>query len=390
MSESGGSPGQGMPADDQVEDVGHFRIYLGAAAGVGKTCAMLSEGRRRASRGADIVVGYVETHGRLHTAEFLEGLDFVPRRQIAYRGTVQEEMDTQAVIARHPKVALIDELAHTNVPGAGYEKRWQDVLDILDAGIDVITTVNIQHIESLADTVERVTGAKVKERVPDWVVRRANQVELVDSSPEALRRRMVHGNIYPAAKVPAALSNFFRTENLTALREMALRFLADETDEKLLGRVGPAGVVWETAERIMVAVTAAPGTDALVRRSARIAARSKAELHVVHVRSGDQTRSKAEEGALASVQNVAEAVGAIWHQEAGDEPAAVLMDFASRHQITQIVIGSSNRSRWQQLRGGGSVVRQIIRAANESDTDVHVIARRHVDRTDDHAGDQGG
>jgi len=222
-------------ARDVVEAAGHFRIYLGAAAGVGKTYAMLNEGLRRRGRGADVVVGFVECHGRRLTEALIDGLEVIPRKTVEYRGTRLDEMDLDAVLQRRPKIALIDELAHTNVPGSGrHEKRWQDVLEILDAGIDVITTVNIQHLESIADEVEQMTGAKVRERVPDWVVRKANQIELVDSSPEQLRRRMIHGNIYPKERVTQALTNFFRTDNLIALRELALRFLADETDEELL------------------------------------------------------------------------------------------------------------------------------------------------------------
>jgi len=179
-------------AADAVEAAGHFRIYLGAAAGVGKTYAMLSEGRRRRERGADVVVGFVECHGRRLTEDMIEGLEVIPRKAVEYRGTRLDEMDLDAVLRRKPKIALIDELAHTNVPGSGrHDKRWQDVLEILDAGIDVITTVNIQHLESIADEVEHMTGAKVRERVPDWVVRKADQIELVDSSPEQLRRRMI-------------------------------------------------------------------------------------------------------------------------------------------------------------------------------------------------------
>ena len=188
-------------------------------------------------------------------------------------------MDLDAVLARHPKVALVDELAHTNVPGAGrHAKRWEDVLELLDAGIDVITTLNIQHIESLADAVEQMTGVRVRERVPDWVVRKANQIELVDSSPEQLRRRMLHGNIYPSDKVPYALTHFFQTDNLIALRELALRFLADETEEELLEHLRRHSEkrLWETRERILVAVTGAPGTDVLLRRAARMASRPKA------------------------------------------------------------------------------------------------------------------
>ncbi|HEX4863754.1 MAG TPA: histidine kinase, partial [Acidimicrobiales bacterium] len=273
-----------------VEAAGHFRIYLGAAAGVGKTYAMLNEGRRRHDRGTDVVIGFVECHGRKLTEQLIDDLEGIPRKKIDYRATTFYEMDLDAVLARHPKVALIDELAHTNVPGSGRnEKRWQDVLEVLDAGIDVITTVNIQHLESIADAVEQMTGTPVRERVPDWVVHKADQIELVDSSPESLRRRMLHGNVYPKEKVPQALTHFFRTDNLIALRELALRFLADETEEELLEHLQrhQTAVVWETTERILVAVTAAPGTDTLLRRAARIASRVKGDLDVVHIISGD-------------------------------------------------------------------------------------------------------
>jgi two-component system, OmpR family, sensor histidine kinase KdpD len=365
-------------AADVVEAAGHFRIYLGAAAGVGKTYAMLNEARRRATRGTDVVVGFVEPHGRLHTEELIEGLEVVPRQLVEYRGTTFPEMDLDAVLRRHPKVALVDELAHTNVPGSGrHEKRWEDVLELLDAGIDVITTVNIQHLESLADAVEQMTGAQVRERVPDWVVRKANQIELVDSSPEQLRRRMLHGNIYPAAKVPQALTHFFRTDNLIALRELALRFLADETEEDLLEhlRRHQAQDLWETTERIMVAVTAAPGTDMLLRRAARITARVKGELDVVHV-SGDESAGSGDRKALEALQALAVSLGARWHDLPGDDPARAITGFAREHQITQIVIGSSQRSWWKERMGGGSIVRRIIREAGAVGVDVHVIARR--------------
>jgi two-component system, OmpR family, sensor histidine kinase KdpD len=364
---------------DVVEAAGHFRIYLGAAAGVGKTYAMLSEGHRRLGRGADVVIGFVECHGRRLTEELIEGLEVVPRKVVDYRGSRLEEMDLDAVLRRAPKIALVDELAHTNVPGSGRnEKRWQDVMEILAAGIGVITTVNIQHLESIADEVEHMTGAKVRERVPDWVVRKADQIELVDSSPEQLRRRMVHGNIYPKERVPQALTNFFRTDNLIALRELALRFLADQTDEELLAylRQHEAQTVWETAERIMVAVTVEPGNDVLLRRAARIAARTKADLDVLHVVAGDAS-STAGHKATARLQGLATDVGARWHEIEDDDPARAIARFAREHQITQIVIGSSQRSRWQHLAGGSHVVK-VIREAGAVGIDVHVIARREL------------
>src|SRR5580698_6417396 len=330
-------------ARDSVEAAGRFRIYLGVVAGVGKTYAMLSEGHRRKRRGTDVVVGLVECHGRQLTQDMIDGLEVVPRKEVEYRGSRLEEMDLDAVLSRRPELALVDELAHTNVPGSGRNaKRWQDVMEILAAGIDVITTVNIQHLESIADEVEHMTGAPVRERVPDWVVRKADQIELVDSSPEQLRRRMVHGNIYPKERVSLALSNFFRTDNLIALRELALRFLADESDEELLEnlRRHDSKVVWETCERIMVAVTPDRDSAGLIRRAARIASRLKADLDVVHVAPADgATRSR---GATGELRELAANVGARWHEVEADDPVRSIARFAREHQITQIVIGSSS------------------------------------------------
>jgi two-component system sensor histidine kinase KdpD len=366
------------PTADGVEDAGHFRIYLGAAAGVGKTYAMLNEGHRRKQRGTDVVIGIVESHRRPHTEELIADLEIVPRKSVEYRGTVFEEMDLDAVLARRPKVALVDELAHTNVPGSSRnEKRWQDVMELLDAGIDVITTVNIQHLESIADAVEQITGVAIRERVPDWVLRKADQIELVDSSPEQLRRRMLHGNIYPPEKVPKALTNFFREDNLMALRELALRFLADETEEELLEHLKrrKTNVLWETSERILVGVTGAPGTDTIVRRASRMASRIKGELHVLHIVSSESA-NRNNDNQLAVLQQLTTDVGAQWNEVRADDPAQALYDFAKTHQITQIVVGSSGRSRWQELKSGGSIVRKISQLAAPAGIDVHIIARR--------------
>ncbi|NUP32392.1 MAG: histidine kinase, partial [Streptomycetaceae bacterium] len=269
---------------------GKLRIYLGSAPGVGKTYAMLGEGQRRRSRGSDVVVGFIECHGRPRTEEMLDGLETVPRRPMEHRGSQFTEMDVDAVIARRPKVALVDELAHTNVPGSRNEKRWQDIDEILDAGIDVISTVNIQHLESLNDVVESITGVPQRETVPDEVVRRANQIELVDMSPEALRRRMAHGNVYAPEKVDAALSNYFRIGNLTALRELALLWVADRVDEYLQQYRSEHGInaTWPARERIVVGLTGGPEGDTLIRRAARIATRgSGGELLAVYVSKSD-------------------------------------------------------------------------------------------------------
>src|ERR1700723_717539 len=358
VSEAGAAGGA---AAGEAVPVGPFRISLGAAPGVGKTYAMLSEGHRRQGRGADVVAGFVEAYGRPHTEELINGLEVIPRRVVEYRGSRLEEMDLDAVLHRRPEIALIDELAHTNVPGSGpHVKRWQDVLDMLGAGINVITTVNIQHLESIADDVERMTGTKVRERVPDRVVRQADQIELADSSPEQLRRRMLHGNIYPKKKVPQALSHFFRTDNLIALRELALRFVADESDEELLEhlrRRQPA-VLWETTERIMVAVSGEPGTDALMRRAARIALRVKAELDVVHVTVGDATLPE-DARPVDRLRELAADLGARWHQIQDDDPAGAIISFAREQQITQIVTGSIQSS-WWHIPGGGPILRRVI------------------------------
>ena len=377
---------------DVVEAAGHFRIYLGAAAGVGKTYAMLSEGHRRQERGADVVIGFVECHGRRLTEELIGSLEVIPRKVVGYRGTRLSEMDLDAVLHRRPRIALVDELAHTNVPGSGRnEKRWQDVLEILAAGIDVISTVNIQHLESIAGEVEHMTGAKVRERVPDWVVRKADQIELVDSSPEQLRRRMLHGNIYPKERVPQALTHFFRTDNLTALRELALRFLADETDDELLEhlRQHESHVLWETTERILVAVSVEPGTDALMRRAARMAARVKGDLDVLHV-IADYTGHVRDRQSANQLQELAAGLGARWHEIQNDDPARAIASFARNHQITQIVIGSSRRSRWQQLTSGGSHVQRVIREAGAFGIDVHVIARREPPPAEASEANPGG
>ncbi len=362
--------------DEGVRPTGRFRVYLGAAAGVGKTCAMLDEGWRRFQRGADVVVGFVETHKRPYTIEQIRDLPTVPRQHVEYRGSTWEEMDVDAVLQRRPEVVLIDELAHTNVPGSGpHAKRWEDVLQILEAGIAVITTVNIQHVESLADAVERITGVAVRERVPDWVVRRADQLELIDSSADQLRRRMLHGNIYPEQKVPAALNGFFRVENLVALRELSLRFVADETEEELLAYLrskGTGGELWETTERIMVAVTGAPGNASVIRRAARMASRIKAPLVAVHVVSGDADTRKS---GTDELEELVRAVGGRWQTLEGDDVAKTIFAAAVDQQITQIVLGTSRLTRWQSMTRG-SVIQTILRMASENDVDVHVIARR--------------
>jgi two-component system sensor histidine kinase KdpD len=264
---------------------GQLRVYLGAAPGAGKTYRMLEEGSRRRSRGADVVVAFVETHDRPLTTAQLRDLEVIPRTSRDQRGTPVEEMDLEAVLARDPAVALVDDLAHTNVPGGAHAKRWEDIESMLDAGIDVITTVDVQHLESVNDVVEKITGTAQRETVPDAVVRRAEQVELVDITPEALRRRMAHGNIYAAEMIDASLSNYFRKGNLTALRELALLWLADRVEDSLQRYLDEHEILerWETRERLIVGVTGTESDEALLRRASRIASRSGANLIAVHV-----------------------------------------------------------------------------------------------------------
>jgi two-component system sensor histidine kinase KdpD len=359
---------------------GQLRIYLGSAAGVGKTFAMLCEGRRRQERGTDVVVGFVETHGRPRTAEQVTGLEIIPRQRLAYRDASFEEMDLDAVLARRPQVALVDEFAHTNVPGSRNAKRWQDVEELLKAGIDVISNVNIQHLESLNDVVEKITGVPQRETVPDAMVRAADQVELVDMTPEALRRRMVHGNIYPAEKIDAALTNYFRAGNLAALRELALLWLADKVDEGLQRYRAAHDIhgTWEARERVVVALTGGPEGDTLIRRAARIAARSTGgDLLAVHVTRSDGLTG-ADPAMLAAQRRLAESLGGSYHQVVGDDVPDALLTFARAENATQLVLGASRRRWLSALLTGPGVSMRTIR--DSGDIDVHIVTHSHMGR----------
>ncbi|RBQ22166.1 histidine kinase [Spongiactinospora rosea] len=358
---------------------GRLRVYLGAAPGVGKTYAMLCEGRRALGRGRDVVVGLVETHGRAPIAALLEGLEVLPRREVIHRGASFTELDVAAVLARRPRVVLVDELAHTNVPGSGNAKRWQDVLEIIAAGIDVITTVNVQHLESVNDVVERITGVVQRETVPDEVVRRADQVELVDMSPEALRRRLAHGNVYAPEKVDAALANYFRVGNLTALRELALLWVAGKVDEQLDRYRAEHGiaVTWEARERVVVALTGGPEGDTLVRRAARIAARTKgADLLAVHVTRPDGLGG-ADPTGLTRQRTLVEDLGGSYHQVVGDDIPGALLDFARGVNATQLVLGASRRGRFAQLWARGVGVETTARSGS---IDVHMVTHAEARR----------
>ncbi|MFJ3622498.1 ATP-binding protein [Streptomyces iakyrus] len=359
---------------------GKLRIHLGAAPGVGKTYAMLAEAHRRVERGTDCVVAFVEHHGRPRTAVLLHGLEQVPRRELEYRGGVFSEMDLDAVLARRPQVALVDELAHTNIPGSRNAKRWQDVEELLAAGIDVVSTVNIQHLESLGDVVESITGVRQQETVPDEVVRRADQVELVDMTPQALRRRMAHGNIYRPDKIDAALSNHFRPGNLTALRELALLWVADRADAYLTQYRSEHRVskIWGSRERIVVGLTGGPEGRTLIRRGARLAEKGAGgEVLAVYIARSDGLTS-ASPKELALQRTLVEDLGGTFHHVVGDDIPAALLAFARGVNATQIVLGSSRRKTWQYVFGPG--VGATVARESGPDLDVHIVTHDEVAR----------
>jgi two-component system sensor histidine kinase KdpD len=340
---------------------GELRIYLGAAPGVGKTFAMLGEAHRRVERGTDVVA---------------EGIEVVPPQYVDYRGGRFAELDVAAVLARRPEVVLVDELAHTNTPGSTNAKRWQDIEELLDAGISVISTVNVQHLESLNDVVAQITGIEQQETVPDSVVRGAAQIELVDITPEALRRRLSHGNVYAPERIDAALSNYFRRGNLTALRELALLWLADQVDAALAKYRAENKITatWEARERVVVAVTGGPESETLVRRASRIASKSSAELMIVHVVRGDGLAGVSAPQ-MGKVRELATSLGATVHTVVGDDVPAALLEFAREINATQLVLGTSRRSRWARIfeEGIGAATVQ-----HSGKIDVHMVTHDHA------------
>ncbi len=351
---------------------GWLRIYLGAAPGVGKTYAMLGEGLRRRERGTDVVAGLIETHGRRHTAAAMGDLEVIPRRTITYRGRYYEEMNLPAILARKPEVVLVDELAHTNAPSVEHAKRYEDVEQILAAGINVISTLNLQHLESVSDVVNTIIGVPQRETVPDEFVRGAEQIELVDMTPEALRRRLAHGNVYPSERIDAALTNFFRPGNLAALRELSLLWLADRVDTELNTYRTRHGIdtPWETRERVVVAITGSPETARLVRRASRMARRAKAELVGVHVRRDDGLRGSGTEAVDRNVALLTE-LGGRYVEVVATDVAVALVAVARAENATQLVIGARRRGRVSELVRG-SVVTRCVREAR-GDIDLHVI-----------------
>ena len=352
---------------------GRLRVLLGAAPGVGKTFTMLEEGRRLLAEGHDVMIGVVETHGRAATAAMTEGLPSAPRTVVAHRGVELEEMDLAALLARRPGIALVDELAHSNAPGSKNDKRWQDVDELLAAGVDVISTLNIQHIESLNDVVEQITGVPQRETVPDSFLRGAEQIEVVDLAPQTLRDRLSGGFVYPAERIDAALSNYFRLGNLTALRELALVWLADEVDQALQGYRREHGIenTWEARERVVIALTGGPEGETLLRRGARIAARSGGgELLAVHITSQDGLRSGSPAD-LAEQRALVEQLGGTYHQVIGEDVPTALVEFARSVNATQLVLGASRRGRLAAAFTGPGIGATVVRESG--DIDVHMV-----------------
>jgi two-component system, OmpR family, sensor histidine kinase KdpD len=356
-----------------VNEKGTLKLFLVYAPGVGKTYSMLSEALRRHSRDEDVVIGVVETHGRKGIAELASQLETVPRRKIDYKGTIFEEMDIDAILARKPHVVLVDELAHTNIPGSRHRKRYEDVLKLLEAKIDVISTVNIQHIESIAPTVRAITGVSVRETVPDWVLQMADETVMVDLTPEALQNRMKRGDVYGKEKVEQALKNFFRRGNLIALRELALRQVAEQVDRSLESYMEEKDIRenWPVRERIAVCISASPKAQYLVARAARMARRMDAELFAVHV---DVNRGVDEQQEKALVANIkfAESLGAKPVRLKGVSVADATAQFAREKHVTQIIFGRSAADGWKKFVYM-NVINRFLRDAPA--VDVHIVTQ---------------
>jgi two-component system sensor histidine kinase KdpD len=364
---------------------GKLKLYIGSAAGVGKTYRMLNEACALRNRGVDVVIAFVETHGRADTEAQIGDLEIVPRKRIEYRGVTLEEMDVEAVLARHPDIAVVDELAHTNVPGAKHAKRWQDVMELLDEGINVISAVNVQHLESLNDVVAQTLGVTVRETVPDWVVATADQVVNLDISAQDLRQRLQEGKIYPKEKIQAALANFFTEENLTTLRELALREVAssvDRTREQIVRREAGEAPAPKTVDRVLVALSSDPPQSAvLLRKASRIAGRLNTDWYCVYVQTPDEAADRIDstvQRRLVDNIQLAQALGAEVVKLTGTDVAATLLEFAGEKGVTLILTGQSRRP-WIQHPFRGSVVAQLVKNTQGLD----VLVASGVDREDD-------
>jgi two-component system sensor histidine kinase KdpD len=352
---------------------GTLKLFLGYAPGVGKTYSMLSEAIRRHSRGEDVVVGIVETHGRKGIAELAGQMETVPRRKIDYKGTLFEEMDIDGILNRRPQVVLVDELAHTNIPGSRHRKRYEDVLEIMDKKIDVLSTVNIQHIESIAPTVRAITGVAVRETVPDWVLQVADETVMVDLTPEALQNRMKRGDVYGKEKVEQALKNFFRRGNLIALRELALRQVAEQVDRSLESYMDEKDIreTWMVKERIVVCISANPKAQYLVARAARMARRMDADLYAVHVDLNHHVDEQEEKILTANLQ-FAESLGAKPVRLKGDNVADATAQFVREKHVTQVIFGRSAIEGWRKLRYL-TAINRFLRDAPA--VDVHIVTQ---------------
>src|ERR1700723_1627002 len=352
---------------------GILKLFLGYAPGVGKTYSMLSEALRRRSRGEDVVIGVVETHGRKGIEELIEGIEIVPRKTIEYKGTVFEEMDVDAIIARKPDVVLVDELAHTNIPGSKHRKRYEDIQDLLAAKIDVVSTLNIQHIESIAPVVRSITGITVRETVPDWVPLTASETVMVDLTPEALHNRMKRGDVYSTEKVERSLKNFFRRGNLIALGELALRQVAEQVDRSLETYMEDEDIRknWGVRERLAICISGNPAGQYLVARGARMARRMDAELYVVYV---DRELGPKESNATALAANLrfAESLGAKVVQLRGRSVADSVAEFVRTKHITQVIFGRAPIHDWRKYLYL-SAVHRFLRGSPA--VDVHIVTQ---------------
>lgn len=348
---------------------GKHKIFIGMSPGVGKTYRMLEEGQQLKQDGVDVVIGLLETHGREETARMADGLELIPRQPILWQERTLSEMDTQAILERCPQLVLIDELAHTNVPGSVREKRYQDVEVVLDTGIDVYSTVNIQHLESLNDLVHRISGVIVRERVPDRLLDEADEVVVVDVTPEMLQERLIEGKIYAPEKIDQALQNFFQRRNLVALRELALREVADNIEEG--GRAVSSENYCNIQERILVGVSTYPNSIQLLRRGARIANQMNGRLFVLFVAHPRQFLSKAEALHIETCKRLCEEFEGEFLRVESEDVVAAIIDTAIAHHITQIVLGETRRSRWQLLIKG-SIIQRLMRSLPQ--IDLHIIA----------------
>lgn len=370
------TPEQWLEETTPTHSGGRLKLFLGYAPGVGKTFGMLSEAIRRFQRGQDIVIGVVETHGRPDTLELAEQLPVVPRRQLDYKGTTFAEMDVDAILERRPRVVLVDELAHTNIEGSKHRKRYEDVFALLDAGIDVLSTMNIQHLESATPTVQQLTGIQVRETVPDWVLQRVDEVVMMDLTPDALRNRMKRGAIYPADRIERALSNFFREGNLIALRELALRQVAREVDKNLENFRDRHSEVRGVAvhERIAVCISSNPAAQYLIARASRMAQILDAQMYVVYVQS-KHDQSEANQKSLEANLRFARNVGAEVVQLEGPSVAEAVAQFVREKRITEVVFGRSATHGWRRFLYT-SAVHKFLR--DSPPVDVHIVTQQPV------------